>query len=49
MMTIREGGQINFNKYGKKDCRKSICWTNRTRKAINNHCRKSKKISHFYH
>jgi GTPase SAR1 family protein len=35
MMTIREGGQINFNKYGKKDCRKSICWTNRTRKAIN--------------
>jgi hypothetical protein len=35
MMTIREGGQIKFNKYGKKDCRKSICWTNRTRKAIN--------------
>jgi hypothetical protein len=35
MMTIREGGTIKFNKYGKKDCRKSICWTNRTRKAIN--------------
>jgi hypothetical protein len=35
MMKIREGKTINFNKYGKKDCRKSICWTNRTRKAIN--------------
>ena len=35
MMTIREGGQIKFNKYGKKECRKSICWTNRTRKVIN--------------
>ena len=21
--------------YGKKECRKSICWTNRTRKAVN--------------
>ena len=35
MLTIREGEKIKFNKYGKKDCRKSICWTNRTRKAIN--------------
>jgi hypothetical protein len=35
MMEVREGKPINFNKYGKKDCRKSICWTNRTRKAIN--------------
>jgi len=35
MMKIREGKNINFNKYGKKECRKSICWTNRTRKAIN--------------
>ena len=34
MMTIREGGQIKFNKYGKNECRKSICWTNRIRKAI---------------
>ena len=35
MMKIREGKTINFNKYGKKECRKSICWTNRTRKALN--------------
>ena len=35
MMKIRDGKSINFNKYGKKECRKSICWTNRTRKAIN--------------
>ncbi len=35
MMKIREGKTINFNKYGKKECRKSICWTNRTRKAVN--------------
>ena len=35
MMKIREGKTINFNKYGNKECRKSICWTNRTRKAIN--------------
>jgi hypothetical protein len=34
-MKIREGQTIDFNKYGKKECRKSICWTNRTRKAIN--------------
>jgi hypothetical protein len=27
MMKIREGKTINFNKYGKKECRKSICWT----------------------
>ena len=32
---INQDGTIKFNKYGKKDCRKSICWTNRTRKAIN--------------
>jgi hypothetical protein len=35
MMKIREGKPIKFNKYGKKECRKSICWTNRTRKALN--------------
>ncbi len=35
MMIFRGGGQIKFNKYGNKDCRKSICQTNRTRKAIN--------------
>jgi hypothetical protein len=35
MMNIREGKTIIFKKYGKKECRKSICWTNRTRKAIN--------------
>ncbi len=34
-MKVREGKAINFDKYGKKDCRKSICWTNRARKAIN--------------
>ncbi len=37
MMKIREleGKSINFNKYGKKECIKSICWTNRTRNALN--------------
>ncbi len=34
-MKIREVKTINFNKYGKKECRKLICWTNRIRKAIN--------------
>ena len=34
MITIREGGKIKFNKYGKNNCRKSMCWTNRTCKAI---------------
>ncbi len=33
MMKVRQGKTINFN--GKKDCRKSICWTNRTTKPIN--------------
>jgi hypothetical protein len=33
MMKIREGKTIKFNKYSKKECRKSISWTNRTRKA----------------
>ncbi len=32
---LREGKPINFNKYGKPDFINSICWTNRTRKAIN--------------
>ena len=47
MMTIREGGQIKFNKYGKQECRKSICWTNRTRKAINQkwNLKKAKMLS----
>ena len=35
VMTIREGGKIKFNKYCKNDCPKSMCWTNRTRKTIN--------------
>ena len=29
------GGKPNFNKYGKVECRKSLCWTNKTRKEIN--------------
>ncbi len=35
IMKNREGKTIDFNKYGKKECRKSMCWTNRTRKALN--------------
>jgi hypothetical protein len=27
--------KINFKNYGKKDCRKSLCWTNKMRKAVN--------------
>jgi hypothetical protein len=33
---IKKGHSIDFSKYGKKECRKSIAWTNRTRKVINN-------------
>jgi hypothetical protein len=34
MMTIREGGQIKFKKYD-IFFRQIYCWTNKTRKAIN--------------
>ena len=33
---VKQGLSIDFSKYGKKECRKSIAWTNRTRKIINN-------------
>ncbi len=39
MMKIRECDIINFYKYGHKDCRKSICWTNKIKKAINRKCK----------
>ena len=27
--------KINYKNYGKKECRKSLAWTNKTRKAVN--------------
>ena len=33
---VRDGGKPNFSTYDNKECKKSICWTNRTRKLINN-------------
>jgi hypothetical protein len=32
---IKKGGKPDFKKYSNTECRKSLCWTNKTRKAIN--------------
>jgi hypothetical protein len=32
---IKNGGKTDFKIYGATECRKSLCWTNKTRKAIN--------------
>ena len=32
---IKNGGKPDFKTYGNEECRKSLCWTNKTRKSIN--------------
>ncbi len=32
---VKKGGKPDSKKYGTTECRKSLCWTNKTRKAIN--------------
>ncbi len=32
---VKNGGKINYKSYDNKECRKSLCWTNKTRKLIN--------------
>jgi len=32
---VRDDKQFNMKTYGKKECRKSLAWTNRTRRALN--------------
>ncbi len=32
---IKNGGIPDFKTYSSIECRKSLCWTNKTRKAIN--------------
>ena len=32
---VKQGKPINFKTYGNKECRKALCWTNKTRNAIN--------------
>ena len=32
---IKNGGKPDFKTYSNIECRKSLCWTNKTRKAIN--------------
>ena len=32
---VKNGGKPDFKTYGKTECRKSLCWTNKTRKSIN--------------
>jgi hypothetical protein len=32
---VKNGGRSDFKTYGTTECRKSLCWTNKTRKAIN--------------
>jgi hypothetical protein len=32
---IKNGGKPDFKTYGTTKCRKSLCWTNKTREAIN--------------
>ena len=36
VFAVRNGGRPDFSTYGKTECRKSLCWTNRRRKLINN-------------
>ena len=31
---VKNGGGPDFKTYGTTDCHKSLCWTNKTRKAI---------------
>ena len=33
---VKDGGKPDYTAYGKTECRKSLCWTNKTRKLINN-------------
>jgi hypothetical protein len=35
LMDVRASIPINYSNYGKKVCRRSLCWTNKTRKAVN--------------
>jgi hypothetical protein len=32
---IKKGGKPDFKKYSNTECHKTLCWTNKTRKAIN--------------
>lgn len=32
---VKNGGKPDFKTYGTTECRRSLCWTNKTRKAIN--------------
>ena len=32
---VRDDKPFNMKAYGKKECRKSLAWTNRTRRALN--------------
>ncbi len=32
---VENGGRPNFKTYGTSECKKSVCWTNKTRKLIN--------------
>jgi hypothetical protein len=36
LLTVRNEGNPNYKNYGNKECRRSICWTNATRRLINN-------------
>ena len=33
---VKEGGKPDFKTYTSYECRKSLCWTNKTRRLINN-------------
>ena len=33
---VKDGDKPDYKTYGKIECRKSLCWTNKTRKLINN-------------
>ncbi len=35
LITVRNKQSIDFKAYGRKACRRSLCWTNRTRNVIN--------------
>ena len=35
LLDVRASIPINYSNYGNKVCRRSLCWTNKTRKAVN--------------
>jgi hypothetical protein len=48
LVKIRNGQNFDKSSYGKKECRKSLCWTNGTRHIINQKCMNQEAINKKY-